>query len=166
VLPSIINEVLKATVAQFDAEQLLTQRDRVSRRIKETLEERAKEFNLLLDDVSITHLAFGREFTKAIEHKQVAQQDAERSKFVVMQAEQEKKAAIIQAEGEGEAARLISDALAEHGDAVIDVKRIEAAKDIAQTLAQSPNVVYLPGGGGSGGGGGGQPSLLLSIGRR
>ena len=39
----------------------------------------------------------------------MAQQDAERSKFVVAKAEQEKLAAIILAEGEGEAAGLISD---------------------------------------------------------
>ena len=44
----------------------------------------------VLADVSITHLAFGKEFTKAIESKQVAQQDAERSKFLVQRAEQEK----------------------------------------------------------------------------
>lgn len=38
---------------------------------------RAEQFNLILDDVSITHLTFGKEFAKAIEHKQVAQQEAE-----------------------------------------------------------------------------------------
>ena len=31
-----------------------------------------------------THLTFGKEFSEAIEKKQVAQQEAERSKFVVM----------------------------------------------------------------------------------
>ena len=34
VLPSIVNEVLKATVAQYDAEQLLTEREAVSRKIR------------------------------------------------------------------------------------------------------------------------------------
>ncbi len=72
------------------------------------LEKRASEFNIILEDVSITHLMFSKEFTTAIESKQVAQQDAERQKFVVLKAEQEKKAAIIRAEGEGEAADLIS----------------------------------------------------------
>jgi prohibitin 1 len=43
-------------------------------------------------DVSITHLTFGREFAKAIESKQVAQQEAERQFFVVKRAEQERKA--------------------------------------------------------------------------
>lgn len=37
----------------------------------------------MLDDVSITHLNFGKEYTAAIEAKQVAQQEAERAKFLV-----------------------------------------------------------------------------------
>ena len=44
---------------------------------------RASEFNILLEDVSLTHLTFGTEFTKAVEAKQVAQQDAERARFIV-----------------------------------------------------------------------------------
>ena len=100
VLPSIGNEVLKAIVAQFDAAELITQREVVSARIREDLMNRAKEFNLDLEDVSITHLTFGKEFTKAVEQKQIAQQDAERAKFVVEKAEQERQASVIRAEGE------------------------------------------------------------------
>jgi hypothetical protein len=51
-----------------------------------------------LDDVSITNLTFGHEFTAAIEAKQVAAQDAERAKFVVEKAEQDKRSAIIRAQ--------------------------------------------------------------------
>ena len=79
VLPSIGNEVLKAIVAQFDAAELITQREVVSARIREDLLTRAREFNIVLEDVSITHLTFGQEFTKAVEQKQIAQQDAELS---------------------------------------------------------------------------------------
>ena len=71
-------------------------------------------------------------------------QDAERSRFVVMKAEQEAKASIIRAEGEGEAAELISKALKDSGSAMIDVKRIDAAKEIAEALASSRNVIYVP----------------------
>lgn len=60
--------------------------------------ERASNFNIALDDVSITTLTFGREFTLAIEAKQVAAQEAERAKFVVEKAEQDKKSAIIRAQ--------------------------------------------------------------------
>ncbi len=100
-----------------------------------------------LDDVSITHLTFGKEFTHAIEQKQVAHQEAEKAKFLVIQSEHEKEAAIIRAEAEATSATLISEAIQKSGTGVIEVKRIDAAVRIAQTLAGSRNVTYLPGGG-------------------
>ncbi|KAK6913017.1 Band 7 domain [Dillenia turbinata] len=146
VLPSIGNEVVKAVVAQFNADQLLTERAHVSALVREALIRRARDFNIVLDDVAITHLSYGAEFSKAVEQKQVAQQEAERSKFVVAKAEQERRAAIIRAEGESEAAKLISEATASAGNGLIELRRIEASREIAATLAKSPNVAYLPGG--------------------
>ena len=96
--------------------------------------------------MSITALTFGNEFAKAIEQKQVAEQDAERAKFVVQRTEQEKLSKIIRAEAEAEAAGLIQEAM-KAGDGVIQLRKIEACKDIADTLAKSRNVVYIPGGG-------------------
>ncbi|KAK5170136.1 Prohibitin-1, subunit of the prohibitin complex (Phb1p-Phb2p) [Saxophila tyrrhenica] len=168
VLPSIGNEVLKAIVAQFDAAELITQREAVSNRIRADLLKRASEFNIQLEDVSITHMTFGREFTKAVEDKQIAQQDAERARFIVEKAEQERQANVIRAEGESEAAEVISKAVAKSGDGLIQIRRIETQKDVAQLLANNPNVTYLPGGGaGEGGkGNGGQGgNFLLGIGR-
>jgi prohibitin 1 len=162
VLPSIGNEVLKAIVAQFDAAELITQREAVSNRIRTDLLRRAQEFNIALEDVSITHMTFGREFTRAVEQKQIAQQDAERARFIVEKAEQERQANVIRAEGEAESADIISRAVAKAGDGLIQIRRIEASRDIAQTLATNPNVTYLPGGEG-GKDGGKSTSLLLGL---
>ncbi|KAF6240466.1 hypothetical protein HO173_001134 [Letharia columbiana] len=163
VLPSIGNEVLKSIVAQFDAAELITQRESVSARIRTDLLKRASEFNIALEDVSITHMTFGKEFTRAVEQKQIAQQDAERSRFIVEKAEQERQANVIRAEGEAESAETISRAVARAGDGLIMIRRIEASKEIAQTLAGNPNVTYLPGGGEGGDKGGKGAGLLLGL---
>lgn len=55
----------------------------MSKDIRRILTERARFFNIVLDDVSITNLTFSREYTAAVEAKQVAQQEAERAKFIV-----------------------------------------------------------------------------------
>ena len=69
VLPSVGSEVLKSIVAQYDAGQLITMREKVSQDIKEQLKRRSTEFDLEFDDVSITDLKFSNEFSMSIEQK-------------------------------------------------------------------------------------------------
>ncbi|CAF1444350.1 unnamed protein product, partial [Rotaria sordida] len=101
------------TKSQFDAIELITQRTLISQRISELLTERAAQFGLLLDDISITHLSLRPEFTSAVELKQVARQDVEKQRFLVEKL-----------------ADLIAKALDEAGDGLIKLQRIEAAKEI------------------------------------
>jgi prohibitin 1 len=108
-------------------------------------------------------MTFGKEFTKAVEEKQIAQQEAERARFVVEKAEQERQANVIRAEGEAEAADTISKAVAKSGDGLILIRRIETQKDIAQLLARNPNVSYLPGGSADGEGSKSGGNFLLGL---
>mmetsp|Transcript_29113 Transcript_29113/g.45027 ORF Transcript_29113/g.45027 Transcript_29113/m.45027 type:complete len:277 (-) Transcript_29113:54-884(-) len=148
VLPSIGNEVLKAVVAEFDADELVTQRETVSNDIRQRLIKRANHYNIILRDVSITSLEFSPEYTAAIERKQVEQQIAERQKFVVEKAKQEKEASVIRIEGETEAGRLISESM-QASPEFLELRKIETAKKIAALLAGNPGVVYLPSKGGN-----------------
>lgn len=74
----------------------------------------------------------------------MASQDAERAKFVVEKSEFEKQATVIRAGGEAEAAEVLNKAFRQSGSGFVELRRIEAAKEIADSLARSRNVTYLP----------------------
>ena len=69
VLPSVVNEVMRSVVAQYNATTLLTSREQVSQKIKMGLEIRLKAFGIILEDVSIIDLQFSPEFRQAVERK-------------------------------------------------------------------------------------------------
>ena len=77
-----------------------------------------------------------------MEAKQVAQQEAERAKFIVEKAEQDKKSAIIRAEGEATSAKLLGEAI-QNNPSFLTLRKIEAAREIASTVAGSGNRVLL-----------------------
>mmetsp|Transcript_168 Transcript_168/g.288 ORF Transcript_168/g.288 Transcript_168/m.288 type:complete len:317 (-) Transcript_168:189-1139(-) len=142
VLPSIMNECAKAVVARYNANELLTKRDQVSVDITNELRRRASFFNILLEDVSVTHLSFSNEYARAVEAKQVAQQDAERAKYIVIGAQQEKQTIITKARGEAESASLIGQAV-KRNPGFMQLRRIDAARDIADIVSKSGNKIYL-----------------------
>lgn len=138
----MVKEVAKTIIAQYNAQQLLSQREQVSSDIKVALKHRLGYFNVFVDEVSITQTSFSREYEKAIEQKQIAQQTAERMKYLVEKAKQVKKSAIIGAEADCRSIELIGEAVKDN-PAYLTLKRIEAAKEIAEILKGSRNKVLL-----------------------
>ena len=67
----------------------------MSKKVRDDLAKRAALFNLVMDDVSITHVAFSPEFTHAVEAKQIAQQTALQAAYLVDRAIQEKDVCVL-----------------------------------------------------------------------
>jgi prohibitin 2 len=87
-------------------------------------------------------LAFSPEYARAVEDKQVALQDSERAKYIVIGALQEKQTIITRARGEAESAELIGQAVKKN-PGFMKLRRIDAAREIADTVSKSGNKVYL-----------------------
>ncbi|KAG5508865.1 hypothetical protein JKF63_05368 [Porcisia hertigi] len=144
ILPSVSNEILKAVVAEYKAEELIQKRDAVSTRIYQLMQEKVNQFGLILEDLSLVDIQFGADFMTAVEQKQVAQQEAERYRYVVMENEQKRRAAVVRAEGEAESARLISEAIQKSGSGLLELRRIEAAVEVANQIVPMQNVTFVP----------------------
>ncbi|KAL7000495.1 hypothetical protein U1Q18_001647 [Sarracenia purpurea var. burkii] len=86
VFSSIGDEVMKATVAKFHADELVTDSPRVLAIIREKMNTRAKNFNIVIDNVAMLHISFKDAFHKAVEGKMVEQQEVERSKLLIAKA--------------------------------------------------------------------------------
>lgn len=78
-------------------------------------------------------MEFGKDYQKAVENKQIAEQQAQRAKFIVEKAKQEKKAKVVWAEGEAKAIRDIGGKMG-NSTAFLDLKKVQLAVDIAKVL--------------------------------
>ena len=83
-----------------DADQLLKNRETISREIRTLLFQKAQDFKVNVEDVSFMHLGFSKEYARAVERRAVQQQLAEMQKFIVLRDEELKNAQIIRAEAD------------------------------------------------------------------
>ena len=106
IITPAVSEIVKAATAQKNAEEIITKRREVKQQIDIELKERLDDYGILVDDVSLVNIAFSPEFTKAIESKQIAEQQAKQADYEALKAEKTAQAEINRAKGQAEAQRL------------------------------------------------------------
>ena len=117
-----IHESLKAVTAKYTAEQLVTSRSKVAIEIQDTLAEKMEEYGIVIEKFNIVNFSFSEEFAKAIEAKEVAQQNLLKAKteqeqlIVEANAQAEKK--VIAAEAEAKAILRKAEAQAEANERI------------------------------------------------
>jgi regulator of protease activity HflC (stomatin/prohibitin superfamily) len=106
-----VEEVLKAIMAKYTAEEIITRRGEVKAGVDLLLTERLMPYHIGVDDISLVHVHFSNRFRDAVEAKQIAEQDAKRAEFIALKAMKEAEAKVNLAKGEAEAQRLLKDNL-------------------------------------------------------
>ncbi|NEQ20500.1 MAG: prohibitin family protein [Microcoleus sp. SIO2G3] len=106
IITPAVSEILKAATAKKTAEEIITQRTDLKEEIDKNLEARLVNYGIIVDDVSLTNFSFSPEFSKAIEAKQIAEQEAKQADFIALKASKEAQAEVNRAKGQAEAQRL------------------------------------------------------------
>ncbi len=104
-------EVLKAVMAKYTAEEIITKRGEVKAGVDDHLKSRLANYYIAVDDISLVHVRFSQRFSDAVEAKQIAEQEAKRAEFIAQKAAKEAEAKVNLAKGEAEAQRLLRDSL-------------------------------------------------------
>ncbi|WNC16361.1 prohibitin family protein [Brevibacillus brevis] len=133
-----IAEALKAVTAQYTAEELISKRSEVSGKVKETLKQKLSTYHIILDEINIREFTFSDEFNRAIEAKQVAEQQALKSKLDLERIKIEKEQEITKAQAQAEALRLQKQEVTPE---LVQLRQIEAQLEaIRKWDGKLPNV--------------------------
>lgn len=111
IIKPAITEVLKAATPKRTAEEILRQRAELKNEIDGQISQRLAPYNVIVDAVSLTNVSFSPEFTKSIEAKQIAEQQAKEAEFVALRASKEAQADVNRAKGQAESQRLLRQTL-------------------------------------------------------
>jgi len=113
IISPAIQESVKATTAQYTAEELITKRALVKEDIKKELSARLSSSFIIIDDFSIIDFNFSEEFNQEIELKQTAIQR-------VLTAENDLKRIQIEAQQQIETAKAQAESIRIQGEALRD----------------------------------------------
>jgi len=120
-------ESFKIAAARRTAEQSITERELLKQDFDDALSARLEKYAVTVLDTSVIDLNFTPEFTRAVEEKQIAEQQAQRAVYIAQEAEQQAQADINRAQGKAEAQRMLAETLkATGGDMVLQKEAIEA----------------------------------------
>lgn len=97
-----IQEAMKATVANYTAEELITKRNEVSEFALNKLSPKLQENGITLTSLNILDLSFSEEFDTAVEQKQIVEQETQKAQYELEKAKVENQKKIENAQADAE----------------------------------------------------------------
>jgi regulator of protease activity HflC (stomatin/prohibitin superfamily) len=133
VVRPVSRAAIRNAVSQYGVEELVsTKRAELEQTVREEIKTKLKENNILMEDFLLRNIRFSDEYAKAVEQKQVAEQQAQQAKFVVESKKQEAEQARQVAQGQADAA-----VISAQGAAQSRLIQAKAEAEANQLLSQS-----------------------------
>lgn len=123
VLKPMVEEWTKAVIAKYSADSLISNRVEVARELDAILKAKLAEKQVVVSDIAITNFEFSPQFLKAVEEKQIAEQEAKRATNLVEKVKKEAEQKILSAQAEAQSLRLQREVVS---DSLIRLRQVEA----------------------------------------
>ena len=136
-----VRSIIYNRVAIYQVEEVYsTKRAEMQKAIEDELRTKLSDNGLILESFLLRNITFNPDYAKSVEEKQIAQQNAERAKFLVQSERQESERVRVQAQGRADAA--VTAAKGEAEARVIQAKaEAESLGLIAEQLRNNPNLL-------------------------
>jgi prohibitin 2 len=142
VLRPQVRGIVRMIVSEFPVLDVYSgKRMQIQSQIEKSLRESFKKNYIICEEVLLRNVQFSPEFQQAIENKQIAQQEAQRMKYVLEKQELEKTRKIIEATGEAESLRLKGKALADN-PLLIQYEYIKLLSPNIQAIITDQNAIF------------------------
>jgi len=112
------NDFVKEVVPIYPITEILPKREEIRKRAMTKLGDNLARYHIIVDDIYFANIRFSPEYERAIEAKQVAQQQVETQRQVLAQREIEAQQKVATAKGEAESILVVAQGQARANDAL------------------------------------------------
>ena len=123
ILQPATQEALKNVTSKYTAEELITKRSEVSQQIIEELSTKVGKYGIIINELNIIDLNFSEAYNKAIEDKQVAEQEVKKAQQELEKTKIEAEKKVAEAKAEADALKLQKEEITPE---LLELRRIEA----------------------------------------
>ncbi len=118
VIDPAFNDFVKEVVPIYPITEILPKREEILKRAMSKLGDNLARYHIIVDDIYFANIRFSPEYEKAVEAKQVAQQQVETQRQVLAQREIEAQQKVATAKGEAESILVVAQGQAKANDAL------------------------------------------------
>jgi regulator of protease activity HflC (stomatin/prohibitin superfamily) len=118
VIDPAFNDFVKEVVPVYPITDILPKREEIRQKAMAKLGDNLSRYHIIVDDIYFSNISFSPEYVKAIEAKQVAQQQVETQRQILAQREIEAQQKVATAKGEAESILVVAQGQAKANEAL------------------------------------------------